>query len=281
MIPLNVTAAEPYSTTGGHMIEDYRNHLIAAGRAAGTVHQRMFHLAALHRERGDLLKIAERDLEQFLAARSHQKPEYRKALRASFRVFYKWAHRLGHIAIDPAAELLPVRIPRALPNPVADLVVHAALRDAPQRDRAMILLGRLAGLRLSEIASLHTDQRRFDVLYIIGKGNKQRRVTVNRQLAVILDAVESRNGHGYYFPGRWTGHMHKDAVGKVIRARLGQKPHTLRHAAASAGYARTHDIRAVHEFLGHASVATTQLYTAVGLEDVRAVTDATELPPAA
>lgn len=263
------------------MLTRYENHLIAAGRSAGTIRQRLYHLELLHREHGDLLAVTEPTLEAFLAARRDQAPEYRKALRSSFRIFFRWAKRLGYIDADPAAELLPVRIPRALPDPVADLVVHAAIKDAPLRDRAMILLGRLAGLRLNEIATLHTDDRTFDVLRIIGKGDKQRDVTINAQLAAVLDELEATQGPGYYFPGRWRGHMHKDAVGKIIRRRLGKKPHSLRHAAASSGYARTRDIRAVQEFLGHASVVTTQRYTRVGLEDVRAVTDATMLPPAA
>jgi integrase/recombinase XerC len=263
------------------MLSRYLNHLIAAGRAEGTIRQRLYHLELLCREHPDLAAVTESDLEAFLAARREQAPEYRKALRASFRVFYRWAKRVGLVDVDPASELLPVRIPRALPDPVSDLAVHSAIRGASLRDRTMILLGRLAGLRLNEIATLHTDDRRFDVLRVLGKGDKERDVTVNSQLAEALDALEAAQGPGYYFPGRWHGHMHKDAVGKIIRGRLGRKPHSLRHAAASSGYAKTRDIRAVQEFLGHASVVTTQRYTRVGLEDVRAVTDATLLPPAA
>jgi integrase/recombinase XerC len=252
----------------------YENRLIAAGRSEGTIRQRLYHLELLRREHPDLTTVTEADLESFLAVRRENAPEYRKAIRASFRVFFRWAARVGHMTVDPAAELLPVRIPRALPNPVADLAVHAALKGAPLRDRAMILLGRLAGLRLNEIATLRTDHRTGDVLRILGKGDKERDVTVNAELAEVLDAVEAEQGPGYYFPGRWSGHMHKDAVGKIIRRRLGEKPHSLRHAAASSGYAKTKNIRAVQEFLGHASVVTTQRYTRVDLDDVRTVTDA-------
>lgn len=263
------------------MLDLYVNHLIAAGRSEGTIHQRLYHLELLAREHGDLRTVTESDLEAFLAARRTRKPEYRKAIRASFRVFYRWAARTGHIEANPAEDLETIRIPRALPNPVSDVVVRQAINGAPLRDRAMILLGRLAGLRLSEIASLHTSHREFDVLRITGKGDKERLVPINAQLALVLDELERAQGAGYYFPGRWSGHMHKDAVGKIIRARLGDKPHTLRHAAASAGFAKTRNIRAVQEFLGHASVVTTQRYTRVGIEHVREVTDATELPFAA
>jgi integrase/recombinase XerC len=263
------------------MLHRFENHLVSAGRAHGTVRQRLYHLELLRRECTDLTRVDEAALEAFLAARRDQAPEYRKAIRASLRVFYRWATRVGYVTTDPTVDLLPVRIPRALPSPVADLAVHAALKDAPLRDRTMILLGRLAGLRLNEIATLHTDHRKYDVLVITGKGDRMREVPINSQLAEVLDALECTQGPGYYFPGRWSGHMHKDAVGKIIRRRLGEKPHSLRHAAASSGYAATHDIRAVQEFLGHASVVTTQRYTRVGLEDVRRVTDATRLIPAA
>lgn len=265
------------------MLTRYRTHLTAAGRLEGTIFQRLYHLEILAREHPDLTAVTEADLEAFLEARKDQAPEYRKALRSSFRVFYRWATRVGYVDEDPAAELLPIRIPRALPDPVADIAVHKALKGASLRDRAMILLGRLAGLRLNEIATLHTRHRHFDVLQIIGKGDNERHVTINAQLAEVLDALEAEQGPGYYFRSRWdeNRHMHKDSVGKIIGHHLEHKPHSLRHAAASAGYAKTKNIRAVQEFLGHASVVTTQRYTRVGLEDVREVTDATTLPPAA
>lgn len=256
------------------VLVQYENRLVAAGRSDGTIRQRLYHLEILSREHPDLMSVTEADLEAFLAARREKAPEYRKAFRASFRVFYRWATRVGHVATDPAAELLAIRIPRALPSPVADLAVHAALKGAPLRDRAMILLGRLAGLRLNEIATLHTNNRTGDVLRILGKGDKEREVTANAELAELLDALEAEQGPGYYFPGRWRGHMHKDAVGKIIRRRLREKPHSLRHAFASDGFAKTKNIRAVQESLGHASVVTTQRYTRINLDDIRAVSDA-------
>lgn len=280
------------------MLDRYTNHLTAAGRSEGTIAQRLYHLELLAREHPDLLAVTEADLEAFLAARRRRSAEYRKALRASFRVFYRWALRIGLVTADPTVNLSPVRVPRALPDPVADLAVHGALRGASLRDRAMILLGRLAGLRRNEIATLRTDDRHVahysytdadgepvevhvDVLRVVGKGDKMREVPVNAQLGDVLDALEAANGPGYYFPGRWGGHMHKDAVGKIIRRRLGKKPHSLRHAFASSGFAKTKNIRAVQESLGHASVVTTQRYTRVGLEDRQEVSDAQPYFPAA
>ena len=81
---------------------------------------------------------------------------------------------------------------------------------------------------------------------------------------------------GYLFPGQIDGHVSPGHVGVLISRLMpeGWSMHKLRHRYASRGYAGTKDIRAVQEALGHASVATTQRYTAVTSHEVRAVSEA-------
>ena len=261
------------------MMEEYRNSLLAAGRSLGTVRQRTLHIEHLNRIHADLLIVELVDLERFLAERrSSHSAESRKSMRSSFRTFYAWAHRTGRIEADPAADLAPIRIPRKVPRLAADGEVELALLGAPLPETAMILLGRLAGLRLTEIATLHTSQREYDVLRITGKGEKQRRVPVNDDLMHVLLELEDERHGGYYFPGRYGGHLHPASVNKIITRRLGANPHSLRHAAATAAYDGTRDLRAVQEFLGHSSLATTERYLHVGLDAVRAAANATSLP---
>jgi integrase/recombinase XerC len=110
-------------------------------------------------------------------------------------------------------------------------------------------------------------------LIVVGKGNRQRVVPITQDLAA---EIACYRGHGYLFPGQIDGHMSPEWVGAVLSRLMppGYTAHKLRHRFATRGYAGTHDLRAVQEALGHASVATTQRYTAVSSREVRLVSEA-------
>jgi site-specific recombinase XerD len=71
--------------------------------------------------------------------------------------------------------------------------------------------------------------------------------------------------------------MHPQSVNKIITRVTGWNPHSLRHAAATVAYEGTHDLRAVQELLGHSSLATTERYLHVRVDQVRAAVNATRL----
>ena len=262
------------------MLNQYRSHLIGAGRAPGTVHQRMLHLARLQTFAPDLTKVTETDLDRFFATELRKaKPEYRKAFRSSIRGFYQWATHKGLVSVDPAYMLPTVKIPRPLPRPVTEDALATAYTMSPYETKTMILLGAMGGLRLSEIANLHMDDREGSVLRVIGKGGKSRIIPMNKTLVESLDALEARMKPGYYFRNPITDEPRSISyVGKHIKEFLPRKygAHSLRHRAASVAYGKTKDIRAVQELLGHSNVATTQLYTAITSDDLIAVADATD-----
>jgi site-specific recombinase XerD len=233
-------------------------------------------LEVLNRHHPDLLTVTTAELEHFLAVRRDtHAAESRKAFRSAFRSFYSWALEAGYIDLDPAARLHSVRIPVTVPRIAQDDVVLLSLLNAPADERAMILLGRLACLRLSEITNLHTRHREGDVLRITGKGEKQRLVPINLELFAALLTLEHAHGDGYYFPGRYGGALHLTTVGRKITMRTGTNPHALRHAGATAAYRATNDLRAVQLLLGHSSLATTQRYLHVGMDAVRRAADGT------
>jgi integrase/recombinase XerC len=251
-------------------MHDYTQHLLAAGLSQGTVKLYLSRLGMFRRWHPDLLMVTTQDLEGFLAARrSTLAAETRKTYRSAFRSYYQWAFTMGLIDSDPAYLLRSVPIPATVPRIAPDDAVQMACLRAPLEHQAMILLGRLACLRLAEITSLHTKHREGDLLRVTGKGEKQRMVPINQQLMVVLLKLEREQGPGFYFPGRTTGHLHNATVASKIRQWTGYNPHSLRHAGATAAYESSRDLRAVQMLLGHSSLATTQRYLHVGMDAVR------------
>lgn len=250
-------------------------HLRAKKLADRTIKIRTYYVERLAKH-APLRTITLDDLEAILATADYA-PETLKSIRASWRAFYQWARRNGHLPDDPTESLEPIRVPTTLPHLAPDRDLAAAITRASLPVRAMLQLARLACLRLNEIATLHTSCRNGNWLTITGKGSKQRRIYLHPDLARTLNQLEREQGTGYYFPGRWTGHLHRETVHKWIKDACGHNPHSLRHAGATAAYRATHDLRAVQEMLGHASMAVTQRYLHLDDDSLRAVGLATAL----
>lgn len=259
------------------MFTQYANSMIAANLAPSTIKLRMQHIEHLHRAHPDVLAVTEQDLVDYMASKHHLGASALGNVRASLRKFYKWAKRAGLIEKNPTRGLDPISVPRVIARMAPDDDIALSLIGAPDHEQGMILLGRLACLRLTELTSLHSSMRENDLLRVVGKGSKMRMVPIADDLMTVLLRLERINGGGYYFPGRFGGHMHPQAVNKIITRRTGWNPHSLRHAGATAAYRATRDLRAVQELLGHASLATTQRYLHVGLDEVRAAAQGTAL----
>lgn len=262
------------------MIPEYTNHLYALGRAPGTVRQRLRHIDRLADLHPNLMKVTTADLEAVLAKMRTDglESETRKAARSSYRSFYGWAAREGLIKRDPSAPLGPVKVTVRVPRFAPDDVVTAALAHAELRERTMILLARLACLRLTELSTLHMSAREHDTLRVVGKGEKERIVYINDDLMrTLLEREHEIGADNYYFPGRFAAYMHPQSVNKIMTRATGCNPHSLRHAGATAAYNATHDLRAVQVMLGHSSLATTQRYLHINEVSQRAVATGTAL----
>lgn len=176
---------------------------------------------------------------------------------------------------NPAAELDPVRVPKAAARLAPDDDVQLSLIGAPLDEQHMILAGRMGCLRLSEITGLHMSMRTGRVFRVPGKGGKIRNVPINSVWWPVVLEIERTRPYGFYLPGRYGGAVHKSTVGKKIQRRTGWNPHALRHAGATAAYRATGDLRAVQELLGHESLATTERYLHTGLDEVTAAAEGT------
>ncbi|HLY34815.1 MAG TPA: tyrosine-type recombinase/integrase, partial [Jatrophihabitantaceae bacterium] len=213
---------------------------------------------------------------------------------ASLRTFTAWAHRTGLAPGDPGQHLASPRAHRVLP-PVLDATEAAAVvESAPEgdptpvtrRDRLVVELLYASGIRVSELVGLDVDDvdRRRRVLRVLGKGGKERTVPYGLAAERALEdwlahgrPQLARAGSGAALllgarGGRLDPRMARSVVHARVRAVAGAPdigPHGLRHTAATHLLEGGADLRSVQELLGHASLATTQIYTHVSVERLR------------
>jgi site-specific recombinase XerD len=202
------------------------------------------------------------------------KPATKLSSRASLRSYYRWAMESGRLDADPTAKTRTIKMPpRAIKEAPQDALL-TALEGAHERDRLAIMLAAYAGLRRAEIANLHADQIGDRMLTVVGKGSKTRRIPIKSILEDPLRRVKERGG--YAFPNVNGGPITPDAMGRRIARALPGKwsAHSLRHYFAGSVYRSSHDIRSVQQLLGHASIATTEIYTHVNDDDLHAAVGA-------
>lgn len=251
------------STWNTHL-KHYAHWLQAAGRTPRTVETRLNWIKSLQRFAESNPEDVTAEILTHWLANPGWKPNSRRSALASARGFFRFLLKTGVLSTDPTELLLPIRVPRAKARPLPTEVIVAALKKSTCAEHSlMILLGAYAGLRRTEIASLHTDNYSTGWLTVTGKGNVTRVIPVHPVLEPYLQLKTC----GFYFPGRFKGHRSNDNVARKISALLGTgyTSHHLRHWFATTAYAHTQDIRAVQELLGHADIATTQVY--IGIED--------------
>lgn len=206
---------------------------------------------------------------------------------SSVRSFYADALRRGKVSANPLDGVSRPKTPRPLPHAlpvrtVADAIDRIDASDPIGiRDRALLETLYATGVRISELASLTTDDTGSDFLTVVGKGNKTRRVPIGRpaQGAIDLYSRESRpklagDGAGKaLWVGARGGAMGPRDIRRVVRKRVATFPHALRHSFATHMLEGGADLRTVQDLLGHADLATTQIYTAVTRKHLRGTYD--------
>ncbi|HEY6592534.1 MAG TPA: tyrosine recombinase XerC [Asanoa sp.] len=212
---------------------------------------------------------------------------------AAARTFTAWGHRTGMLSTDVGAQLASPKARRDLPavlraEQAADLVVAPGDEAAPVvlRDRAVLELLYATGIRVGELCGL--DRADVDagrrVVRVFGKGAKERSVPYGLPAQEALDdwmrlgrssLVTPASGDAL-FVGARGGRLQQTVVRRLVSryARAAGLPHTtphgLRHSAATHLLEGGADLRAVQELLGHASLSSTQIYTHVSVERLRA-----------
>jgi len=264
-------ARAPVANAWGRAIDDHLTWMAAAGYARTTMRLKRHYLEMLARQTPDgPWTVTPEQLLDYLAPK-HWRPETRKTARSSARSFYAWAAGAELVDVDPTRRLPRIRVPSGVPKPAPEDVVMQALARCGPRERLMVLLGATAGLRISEIAAVHTRDltRRPDGawLRILGKGGKTRMVPLSAPLDEDLLALPC----GWVFPSQRRDHLTGGHVGQLLKRVLGENftAHTLRHRFATVAYAADRDLLAVQQLLGHSRPETTSRYTALPDEALR------------
>jgi integrase/recombinase XerC len=240
----------------------------------------------------DLARLSPQDVRAFMAARRADGVGSRSLMRAlaGARSFARFLERNGKGKVGALAAVRAPKLPKTLPKPltiaaakrVADADIRAGEEREPwilARDAAVLALLYGSGLRISEALGLRRGEvpapGQGDAITVTGKGTKQRMVPLLPQVAqTIADYLAlcptALPPDGPLFVGARGGPLSPRIVQLVMERLRGAlslpdsaTPHALRHSFATHLLARGGDLRAIQELLGHASLSTTQIYTAV------------------
>jgi integrase/recombinase XerD len=248
---------------------------------------------ALFLKKTPLEKAREEDLFGFLALRKGKATSAARML-SSLKRFYGWCLRDRKIKADPTLKLDPPKRTPRFPKTLSETDVEALLAapdvNAPlgMRDRTMLEVLYAAGLRVSELISLQTFEVDVGagVVRVLGKGSKVRMVPlgdeavdwVRRYQKEFRPSLLKKKSSDHLFVTARGAGMTRQAFWQNIK-RYGARavpgkpvsPHTLRHAFATHLINHGADLRVVQMLLGHADISTTQIYTHVARERMKAL----------
>jgi integrase/recombinase XerD len=204
--------------------------------------------------------------------------------RSYFQTFFSWMLSSGRRQDDPAAGLHRIKKPRRRPRPFRQNQVERILDGGSyKRTRDIIIIAALSGLRIGEIVRIRGEDLDIEVgeLHTLRKGGVEHIVVLH---ATLLELAAEYPRQGWWFPSPGTNRLFPDGGGHILMKSASDRVsyairqagipagrltgHSLRHYFATELLNRGVNIRVVQEALGHASLATTQMYTEVGFQQL-------------
>ncbi len=217
-----------------------------------------------------------------------------KLIVVAIKIFFRWLHARQRVPEDVADVLSLPRTERYLPETMNELQVEHLLEgipvDAPRgfRDRAILELLYASGLRVSELVNLTLDRLDFEnrIVRVTGKGNKTRLVPAGQKACDAIQAyldkerpemVGKKTGSEVFLSRRGTK-LTTVRIWQIVKTcaknaglEINVYPHLLRHSFATHLLSNGADLRIIQEMLGHADIATTQIYTHVDQQRLKNV----------
>lgn len=299
-LPLPSEAGGAGPSPLGRHIEQFLGYLdIEAGLSENTLAAYRHDLTVFDRflaERGLTLEaLAPTDIQKFLIQRKDHGLAIASVARnlVAVKILLRHLYALGRMKQDIAGLIESPKkwrlIPRVLHVPQVDALLAQPGEDDPYavRDRAILELFYACGLRVSELCTLTLQDVRVDMAYLrcMGKGRKERIVPIGRTaiecVREYLDTARTRldrRGSPAVFLSRTGRPLERTNVWRLVvkyARRMGLpgkvSPHTLRHCFATHLLQGGADLRIVQELLGHADVSTTQIYTHVDRDRLKAI----------
>ena len=279
----HLEAAKGYSA---NTIKSYSSDLRDLNQALSSASISNANQLKLEHLRDWLWKLSESGLSKSTIARKG----------AAIRAFTAWCYQQGLCEIDPGLRLRSPKLAKALPKVVSreslgqifEILTAKAQPDSPSaiRDLLVVELLYATGARVSEIAALNLEDIDYSrrIIRVTGKGNKQRMVPFGQPCHDALDLwmsngrremANDKSGSALLVTGRGSRLGVRQIyalVSAILEATPTGKagPHAFRHSAATHLLDGGADLRAVQELLGHASLGTTQIYTHVSIERLKA-----------
>ncbi|HEY5437720.1 MAG TPA: tyrosine recombinase [Acidimicrobiales bacterium] len=288
-------------TSSDRYLQEYLQWLtIEKGRSRATIEAYRRDITRLRewmtKQKLTVDSLREEDLERYGNSLRRQKRAESSIARsvASIRGWFAFLVVEGYLAVDPSARLRGGRRGRTLPKPLGEEEVAELLdsigddRPSDLRDRALLELLYDTGARVSEVVGIGLGDLDFDeeLILLTGKGSKQRLVPMGSTLATVLRRYLGPGGRSSFpqarkdtqlFLNARGGSLSRQGIDLIIdkraltvgieRSRI--SAHVFRHSCATHMLAHGADIRVVQELLGHVSISTTQIYTAVAVTSLK------------
>jgi integrase/recombinase XerD len=299
---MDVVRAKPAGN--GVVVREYATHLrVERGLRPLTVeaYQRDLEMFAefLEGRDGQLMEAKQADVSGFMQHLREHGIESRSIARklSCLRGFYKWLIKDKRLVGDPTVNIESPASWKVLPKSLAEgevvemlgvTAMRAGAADASAvalRDHAMLELLYAGGLRVGEIVSLRVEDLRLEAasVQVRGKGDKERIVPLHAKAVAALEVYLQRGRVGLVRRGGGVQRalflsvrgnaLTAQVVWEMVRGVSGGKasPHKLRHSCATHMVEHGADLRTVQTFLGHADIATTQVYTHLAIDRLKAV----------
>ena len=243
----------------------------------------------------DLESVTRSDIQQYLSFKfPFSKARSISRLLSTLRRFYRFLYREKKITSDPTLQIQKPKIPKSLPKSLSEDEVESLLNapdvniDIGLRDKAMIELLYACGLRVTELVNIQlTELNLVDgVIRVTGKGDKTRLVPmgeeamdhIQRYLSSARENILKNKKSKYLFVTHHGQSMTRQTFWHSLKkysiiANIKQSisPHILRHAFATHLINHGADLRVVQMLLGHSDISTTQIYTHVARERLKAI----------